>query len=239
MRSRVTLACLLAGSIPLAAQPANELLRRVAEHYQSITEYRLEAKGLTQSDLPGRTTAAIETRFTLAASGADRIYFEARHNFRSLIVADGHNVWTWDSGSHRQRKEPLNPGPDGIPKRLADSVSFLFGRFRLLGSPNLRTKVLGEEDLVIEGQKVRCTIVAVTPPPPDAGRWSDRLWIDPQTLLVRKSIFYEVTSLTPEPTSQVRTLVGTLLSAGQPLPPSLFVFTPPGAKRRRSDTIPP
>lgn len=239
MDSRVSLAYLLAGSIPLAAQPANELLRRVAEHYQSITEYRLEAKGLTQSEMPGRITPAIETRFTLAASGAGRIYFEALHGARIVIVADGHNVWTWDSESRRQRKEPLNPGPDGIPKRLADSVSFLFGRFRLLGSPNLRTQVLQEEDLLIEGQKVRCTIVAVTPPPPDAGRWSDRIWIDPQTLLVRKSIFYEVTSLTPEPTSRVRTLVWTLLSAGQPLPPSLFVFAPPGAKLRRSVTIPP
>jgi outer membrane lipoprotein-sorting protein len=239
MHSRVPLACLLAGWIPLAAQPANELLRRVAEHYQSINEFRLEAKGLTQSEWPGRTSPAIETRFTLAASGADRIYFEARHNFRSLLVADGHNVWTWNSESRRQRKEPLDPGPDGIPKRLADSVSFLFGRFRLLGSPHLRTQVLGEEDLLIEGQKVRCTIVAVTPPPPDTGRWSDRLWIDPQTLLVRKSIFYEVTSLTPEPTSQVRTLLWTAPSTGQPLPPSLFVFTPPGMKVRRSKTTPP
>jgi len=239
MDSRVSLACLLACCAPLAAQPANELLRRVAEHYQSITEYRLEAKGLTQSELPGRISPAIETRFILASSGAGRIYFEARHNLQVLLVADGHNVWTWDSESRRQRKEPLNPGPDGIPKRLADSVSFLFGRFRLLGSPNLRTQVLGEEDLLIEGQKVRCTIVAVAPPPPDAGRWSDRLWIDPQSLLVRKSIFYEVTSLTPEPTSQVRTLVWTVLSTGQPLPPSLFVFTPPGTKRRRSVTIPP
>jgi outer membrane lipoprotein-sorting protein len=97
----------------------------------------------------------------------------------------------------------------------------------MLGSIEAEFRLLKLEDVKTAGKRIRCAVISVTPNDKTLG-WKQRLWIDPETAFVWKSVMQlppgrdEISELM----ATEETVIWDEVQIG-PISDEAFAFTPP------------
>ena len=205
-----------------------ELLHRVAEAYKgAATAYAAVARqfSATGGPLIGGSTSPVKRQFQMS-NGLYRL--ENNIGDWWMFIRGERESWMYRS----DRREYLQgPNPSEVAANVARVVhqahEDLGKKFALLASLNADMRITGEQQLKIAGRRTRCTVVSIKP---TGQQWTERLWIDPATALVWKSVLD-----TPESArrlSRTQTTEWEQIEVGGTFPPDTFVFTPPKNARR-------
>lgn len=111
----------------------------------------------------------------------------------------------------------------------------MWGRFANLSKLEAEFRQTGTENVRGEGRKIRCAVVEVIPCDPTA-TWRERLWIEPETGLIRRSNM----TWPPRPgfLGSVQTIQFEEIRTGPP-PADFAEFVPPRGGRRNKTLVRP
>ncbi len=161
----------------LALLSQNVTPQEIAARYALLTDYRVEVRTTVKSAAEGFETAKF--RYALAAREPrqSRIWQESRtaDRFELLLGTDGVDVWGYAPLRKRFVSKPIAQGREELAEIRSIQERFI-GRFRLLDRMDVRVSTKRAGSLFLE-------------PASDPQDWTEELWIDPGTKLIRKSVF--------------------------------------------------
>jgi thiol-disulfide isomerase/thioredoxin len=242
---RPALAALLFPTLLSAQSDPVQFLRQVADTHKALATYRLE--WTVESSL---TSELFQTRqkqfFTLAQDSPEKVHFETRsHSGWYVVVSDAKTLWRAVpySGefSKTELSTPLSEVKTGGREAVVaiNQLRLAQTHFSNLAARVAQAQILREESIQVDSQPVPCIVIrAHYVRPPGAPKIAESyrvFWIDKQRLIVLQEETYTrgfLTPATPSYESESRSLLRvTSASINQPLPDSLFTFTPPDSFR--------
>lgn len=205
-----------------------ELLDRVAEAYKgAATAYEAVARqfATTGGPLIGGTITPVKRQLQ-TSNGFYRL--ENDIGDRWIFVRGERESWIYRS-DRREYRQGANASDVAVHvERFVYQAHHDLGKkFALLRSLTGDVQVTGEQQIKVAGRKTRCTVLSIKP---TAEQWTEKLWIDPATALVWKSVLD-----TPESArrlSRTQTTEWQQIAVGATFPSDTFVFTPPKNARR-------
>jgi outer membrane lipoprotein-sorting protein/peroxiredoxin len=216
---------------------AMELLKKVAEAYRNIKSYQLEGVEVGESRSTGlyyRTESAFVWAFE--KPGKFRLETKSPAGNRSTAVSNGESIWNYSPNLEQYTKKSVQPLPkagdtDTGVRRIPNPLEKIGGT--KITDLARGARIMPEEIISIDGKSINCYVVEVIYRAP---RNSDinasvivTYWIDKTRLIViRKVSKQKFISLPPdERTETIGLITFSLVKVDEPLPASLFAFTPP------------
>jgi thiol-disulfide isomerase/thioredoxin len=224
-----------------AGDDALALLHQVSDAYKSLKTYHIEQEA--ESLLSTELHHSWQKNFTtLAVGDHDRVRFELKEDTNwHIVVSDGKTVWRatpyireW---SRTELAGPLadlkNGGSEGdmAINRLKVAMRF----YPRLTDEVTNAEIIGHENVEVGGMAFVCTVVRADNQPPRGAvgirSWTRTYWIDDASHVILKDESITRGHLMPsapfnEGESRWLTRV-TFLSLNEPLPDTLFNYTPP------------
>ena len=171
-----------------SAQSAQEVLAHVSEVYSHAKALRIVAKREEILTREARSTMAATVEYEIALRGA-REYFARSKSAgqESLAVSDGAHTWKalpakkqWMQVAAAAVESDESETPDPRSQDLHSSLTrLLAGRYIAIAKMAEDPQITGEEDVKIEGKKIRCYVLRAR------ARGVDyQLWIDQQRFVV-------------------------------------------------------
>jgi outer membrane lipoprotein-sorting protein len=213
------------------APPAREILEKVRDAYSGVQRFRLvmEIENTEAGGAPKKARASIAAQYPdkLRMEGSLSQLVGMRMLDDLLVVCDGADMWLYDArrNQYLRRKGGLPKDDDisgdelksmGIQPGLAPVMQFgeiLLSNFRSLARHADEATLLRTEDLMVNGQPVRCHVVEVK------GNRPGTNWIDARRFLVWRQN-------SAGGRGRTSTLF-TTISLNEPLPAYTFQFTLP------------
>lgn len=211
-----------------------ELVRRIGRTYEE-SEGACELAARCTVTRTSEVDIAPETEYRLYVSrGRYRLEVRGVRDFLYIVNSDVHWTYHPDQAEYIEVKSP-DKYAGGIRKTTTSWYDRLAGRFGMLPKLNADFSFMRWEDLKLKHGKVRCVVLAVRPVPAGSEAWQERLWVEPESALVRKSVMeWGPAKQDPDLTPSVGTCIWDQIIIGEPISPDLFVFRPPrGVKRVR------
>jgi thiol-disulfide isomerase/thioredoxin len=217
-------------------QYVSELTGEVTLDGKPVTEVLSLGRRIPVSSSVGKQTVAVQN------PGKARVELEL--GVGNLMVSDGEATWTYRPSTKLYTKITAAQGPDGVAANLA--VLDVMGFFEDAKS----AKTARSETIGIDGQSYDCWVITSNVKIPAqaamGGTLSDgkmTTWIDKKLLLaVQEEIAYSVKvapaagAVPVEYQSKVKQVMR-FLKVDQPIPATLFAFTPPAdAKEQPAQT---
>jgi len=211
MKNRFLWLALIAPGLALAAGPsAQEILSRTAATYKNLKscQFRVTVQVIRDANVS-------ELRFTESAAGPGKYRVQYDDPRGALIVGDGQAGWVFNPVAGEYSKAPLGAGP--------------INNFGQIDQHVTNASIAREELFAVDGKPTPIYVVRVT-----RDRWPEgglglpgaqyaMYRIDQKTFKVYKVITYA------PGTTQI--LLYSIVKWDEPLPESLFAFTPPASAR--------
>jgi len=226
-------ACLVCTALLAAAQAGIEprqLILRTAEVYQRAANGSIFAAQIHEFGQSAEFKSTRERSRRVIRSG-DRMRLEHRAGRRpngSLWnLAQGRAILYIQEHRHYFETEADSTSGKRVRRQIEHWYRILGGRFAMLGLIEAEFRLLKLEDVKTAGKRIRCAVLSVVPNDRSLG-WTQRLWIDPETALVWKSVMQlppgrdEISALI----ATEETLIWDEIHIG-PVPDEAFAFTPP------------
>jgi len=169
------------------AQSAQDVLNHVSEVYSHAKAIHVLAKREEVWSKDGRS-ALSNTDLEIRLRGSRNYFVRMKANGdESIAVSDGEHIWKavpskkqWTQVAAAALEERGEEGPDPRTRDLYSSLTLnLAGRYVALAKLAENPQITGEEDLKVQGQKVRCYVIRAR----TAGM-EHELWIDQQRFVV-------------------------------------------------------
>ena len=228
---------MLAGYVASHAQSADDapqLLATLSRTYAGQKAYHFEIAVLSrQRPMSGHgyewTSEWVEVT-AASASGKKRVECSS-NNLSVMLIDDGKTEWVFVPRARQFSRKGIDglPGPaDRMIRNVGQCVAEFAGLLDILSQP----RMLPEETLEFNGEKVSCRVVQGQRDTNQPDPTIVTLWIDKRSHLVRK-VNYK--SHRPEANGSIWdsniTHTYRVARAGEPADPKFFEFTPPsGAK---------
>ena len=165
------------------------LLKRTAEAYRETLDYELVVETNVVSE-PG-SDGPTKYRYRLAASPPHNFFTDEKVlspiSYRVQLGTDGNTVWAYSPSAGKY----IQDGGDDLLAELSEQHRRLFRRFENLDRIALSVKIEKADEVLREDGRVHCVRLLIQPRTGDM--WDERLWIEKDRHLVRKSIFRERT----------------------------------------------
>ncbi len=219
------------------------LLERAARQYSDLKSYRITRQEFSASEHPPNPSPS---KMTAVEAPGGRYRFEGDSGWgKAVQVCDGHWVWyyrpTENAYTHRQAtgKKPELPealAPDEIDIKGAaglHDMTWLAGVFK-------SAKMLPDARLTFRGKSVECYVVQVSNDDrkiPLPYPFTDRMWIEKESLKIRKIAEYYTATLN-QPGLPPVTFPATRISVypevilNESIADTEFQFTPPASARQ-------
>jgi len=239
MRARLGAVVLIFSPFVCAQSPpdALELLNESRNALRAFQSYIVNQQVVveTKNRLQGR----LEMPVKLAASNPGKVRIESSGQLGStLMVSDGRNTWVYLGRVNQYTKTAAASSPDAL---LASLNTGIGQRLELAENkdPYASAKISGEEAVQVEGKPVDCYVVEAAlnkitiPGGMTLTDGQQKVWIDKKTKLAVKMATDSVMSGGPlaAPIETSQRVEITSFQVNQPVPDSLFVFTPPAGAR--------
>jgi outer membrane lipoprotein-sorting protein len=145
-------------------------------------------------------------------------------------VRDGETVWSYNAVLREYLEEPgdiagVKRGSSYGVGIFARANAYLVTRFAHLANFSATARLAGRHALrdgFFQGETI---LVELKPPRDVPAQWIERIWIDPRTNLIVKSVF-------TNPGSDSNTFHYTFRLVNEPIPDEFFAFRPPKNARR-------
>ena len=237
MLGRAAVLLLVAVAGHSATPDAKALLNQSRDALNSYKSYVVE-QHLTV-DAKGTMTTHIDMPVKLAASKPGKLRIESNGQLgATLIVSDGENTWMYLSAFKQYTKTPAASSPEALLKSITPGIGQMMEQFKTK-DPYRSAKIIAEEPVQVAGKRIECYVVEATMDTinlPGSMKLSgsvQKLWIDKTTKLTVKmtsSATVEGGPM-PGPIEVTQSIEMTSFQLNQPVPDSVFTFTPPeGAK---------
>ena len=235
-----SLAVLLAlpGAVRADTPPDGKtLLQESGDALRSAQSYILEQAVVVE--ISGGLRSRLEMPVKLAAANPDKLRIESNGPVGStLIVSDGENTWMYLGPLKQYTKTPAASSPDALMKSINPGISEMVAEYRSK-DPYLSVKVTGEESLEMDGRHFDCFVVEAALDNikmPGAMMLTGgvmKMWIDKKTkLTLRQTASATMQGGSLRAPAEMNQTVNMLsMKLNEPVPDSMFQFTPPeGAK---------
>ena len=231
----VLLVCFVAAA--QEAPDARALLKETGVVLLHHTSYQVDQRVVV--DMGGPVPTRIEMLVKMSVANPGRLRIESTGKLGdSLIVSDGENTWMYVGLLKQYTKTAAASTPESLVKSLVPGMSSALDQLKAK-DPYLSAKIVGEEPVEVDGQKIDCYVVEgkldkiSLPGSIDMTGAIQKVWIDKSSKLSLKQTItatMEGGPLTaPAQMNQAVTVTSVKLDA--PVPDSSFTFTPPeGAK---------
>jgi len=189
VRAVYSLLLLVALAAGADAQSAQDVLNHVAEVYSHAKALHIVAKREQVWSREGRSAVGATVEYEIALRGAQNYLARSKTSGQeSLAVSDGEHTWKalpskkqWMqvSAAAVEASADSEP-PDPRSQDLHSSLTrILAGRYIALAKAAENPTITGEEDVKVEGKKIRCYVIRAR-----AGAMEHQLWIDQQRFVV-------------------------------------------------------
>jgi len=190
-------------------------------------------------EMTGGLQSKVQMPVKLAASNPGRLRIESNGPVGStLIVSNAENTWMYLGPLKQYTKTPAASSPEALMRSLNPGIADMLKDFQTK-DPYLSVQVTGEATVEMGGQRLECYVVESKLDKinlPGSMTLVDgvmKMWIDKKTKLTLKQTATAVmqggTLKAPAQMDQTITLLSVKLN--EPVPDSMFQFTPPeGAK---------
>lgn len=229
------LACGLASA--QTAPDARAMLKETADVLVHCKSYVIDQR--TVVDMKGGTQSRIEMSVRMAASNPGKMRIESSGQLGNMmIVSDGEHTWMYLGQLNQYTKTAAASSPEALVKSLVPGMGDMIDKLKAK-DPYLSAKITGEEAVEVDGQKIDCYVVEANldkiamPGSMNMKDGVQKLWIDKASRLTLKQTLTAAIDggplSAPMQMNQAVTVVSEKLN--EPVPDSLFTFTPPeGAK---------
>jgi len=232
------LALLVAVAIPALSQTAGDIVKQVADKYQSLKSYRLEAQVVTE---PSPMTAL---SVVARPPALRRMEMTGNSRLAGLLVYDGHTVWDYRSGPNQfaRADEATYRSPIAVLNRVPMQVNDPVDRYKTFQEAAASAKLLREETIEAAGAQRPCWVVEISPESPGGDGTMERntntYWIEKSTYLVLKESHTAnfqalrggdgtTTPAEMRRISQTTTVTYTAARVNEPIADDSFHFEPP------------
>ena len=213
------------------------LLAESGDALRSAQSYILEQSIVVE--ISGGMQSRLELPVKLAASNPGKLRIESNGPVgNTLIVSDGENTWMYLGPLKQYTKTPAASSPDALMKSINPAISDIVAQYKTK-DPYLSVKVTGEEALEMAGNKFECFVVEAKLDKinmPGAMMLTDgvmKTWIDKKTKLALRqtaSATMQGESLRA-PAAMNQTVNMLSVKLNEPVPETMFQFTPPEGAR--------
>jgi len=239
MQVRRTLLAFILGVAAYGQSPpdAKGLLKESREALQAFQSYIVDQQLVIETKQ--RLEGHVEMPVKLAVSKPGKVRIESSGPLGStLIVSDGRSTWMYVGRVNQYTKKPAASSPEALLETLNAGVG---QQLNLPESrdPYVSAKMNPDETVQMDGQPIECYVVEAAlskitiPGGLTLTDGKQTAWIDKKTKLALKMTTDSVMSGGPlaAPIETIQRVEITSFQVNQPVPDSLFVFTPPaGAK---------
>lgn len=219
------------------APDAKALLKETQDVLLKHKSYQLDQHAVI--DLGGSVPTRLDMSVKMAVSSPGKLRIESSGKIgSSLIVSNGEYTWMYLGTLKQYTKTAAASTPENLVKSLVPGMNGVMDQLKAK-DPYLSAKIVGEEQLELDGQKIDCVVVEARldtismPGSIEMKNGVQKVWIDKASKLALKQTVtasMEGGPLSaPAAMNQAVTVVSRKLDA--PVPDSVFVFEPPeGAK---------
>jgi outer membrane lipoprotein-sorting protein len=208
------------------AQPGvTEILQKVSRSYKAASSYELVAD-VAQPNASGQKGETGHILFAFRSPNRYRLELSEMGGARStrmVVVHDGSFLWIYSPETNEYDAAPAGRGTNGAAgdQGLAPAEDpFLMWRYRGAADFAEGAKFLREETIEIDGAKVDCYVLTVSPER-NGSRLTYTWWVEKKHSHVVRDDDAESSS------------VYTTIKLEEPLPDDLFRFEPPPGARQR------
>ena len=235
-----------AASLRKQVQDAAKKRQSIQYVVELTGEVTLDGKPVTEVNSLGRRipVASAVGKQTVAVQNPGKARVELDLGVGSLMVSDGEATWTYRPSTKLYTKISAAQGPDGVAANLA--VLDVMGFFEDAKS----AKTVRSETITVDGQSYDCWVITSNVKIPAQAAMGGTLsdgkmtsWIDKKLLLaVQEEIAYSVkvppsAGVAPvEYQSRLKQVMRSL-KIDQPIPATLFAFTPPADAKEQPPQI--
>ncbi len=234
----IALLLILPGTVPADTLPDGKaLLQESGDALHSARSYVLEQAVVVE--ISGGLRSRLEMPVKLAASNPDKLRIESNGPVgNTLIVSDGENTWMYLGPLKQYTRTAAASSPDALMKSINPGISEMLAQNKSK-DPYLSVKVTGEEALEMDGRHYDCFVVEATLDRIDMpGEMSltdgvMKMWIEKKTKLTLR----QTASATMQggalraPAVMNQTVNMLSMKLNEPVPDSMFQFTPPQGAR--------
>ncbi len=239
----------LAAVIPLSGQKFNAEAMRVAkaieEKYSAAQEYTFEATlqlARKRAEEVPDVVSEVKLKVAVGSEGKYLLWADGANNAEFLIVSDGRTTWEYVPAQKRYAKFEgggagiaANPDEafmagvrDGDNDVILPSALIVPILARLTRNVAL-IDMMKVANVELDGDERELPVLSVLSPKNEqAGQSLTEVVVDPKTLDIARVEWTKSTSSGDDQRFTVLRADFKRLSIGQPIPPSYFVFSPPG-----------
>jgi outer membrane lipoprotein-sorting protein/peroxiredoxin len=227
----VPLVCFLASAQD--SPDARALLKETGDVLLKHKSYQVDQRAIV--DMGGTLPARLEMVVKIIVSNPGKLRIESSSKVGdSLIVSDGEHTWMYLGTLKQYTKTAAASTPESLVKSMVPGMSGVMDQIKAK-DPYLSAKIIGEEPVEVDGQKIDCYVVEARldtislPGSVDMKGGVQKVWIDKVSKLSLKQTItatMEGGPLTaPAQMNQAVTIISQKLDT--PVPDSSFTFTPP------------
>jgi thiol-disulfide isomerase/thioredoxin len=227
----VPLVCFLASAQD--SPDARVLLKETGDVLLKHKSYQVDQRAIV--DMGGTLPARLEMVVKITVSNPGKLRIESSSKVGdSLIVSDGEHTWMYLGTLKQYTKTAAASTPESLVKSMVPGMSGVMDQIKAK-DPYLSAKIIGEEPVEVDGQKIDCYVVEARldtislPGSVDMKGGVQKVWIDKVSKLSLKQTItatMEGGPLTaPAQMNQAVTIISQKLDT--PVPDSSFTFTPP------------
>jgi outer membrane lipoprotein-sorting protein/peroxiredoxin len=228
---------ILPGVFAQTPPDARGLLKESGDALRESRSYIIEQSIVVE--LSGGLESRLQLPVKLAVSNPGKLRIESNGPVgNTLIVSDGENTWMYLGPLNQYTKTPAASSPEALMKSLNPGISDMIGKMQSK-DPYLEVKLAGEEIIESGGVRHECFVIEAKldkidmPGDMKLVNGVMKAWVDKKTKLTWKqnatAVMQGGALRRPAEMNQTINLVSVKLN--EPVPDSLFKFTPPeGAK---------
>lgn len=215
---------------------AKTLLTQSRDALHAFQSYMIEQQVVVE--MKSAASTRVEMPVKLAVSNPGKVRIESSGQLGDmLIVSDGRNTWTYAGPLKQYTKTAAASSPDALMRSLGGGMGQTIGS--AAKDPYLTAKVTGEEPVEIEGKPIDCYVVEAMldtiemPARLVLSEGTQKLWIDKKSKVAVKLTTTARMSGGPLPgfVEMNQRVTVASLKVNEPVPDSVFVFTPPAGAR--------
>jgi thiol-disulfide isomerase/thioredoxin len=227
----VSLFCCLASA--QETPDARALLKETSEVLLHHKSYQVDQRAVI--DMGGPLPTRLEMLVKIMVSSPGKLRIESTGKLGdSLIVSDGENTWMYLGMLKQYTKTAAASTPESLVKSLVPGMSSVMDQLKAK-DPYLSAKIVGEEQVEVEGQKIDCYVVEARldkislPGSIEMTNGVQKAWVDKVSKLSLKQTMtatMEGGPLNgPAQLNEASTVISQKLDVA--VPDSSFTFTPP------------
>ncbi len=155
---RITVVLLLALRAFAQDQPdARALLKETADVLLHHKSYQVDQRAVIEMGGSVPTRLEMMVKITVSSPGKLRIESSGKMG-ESVIVSDGEYTWMYVGMIKQYTKTAAASTPESLVKSLVPGMSSVIDQMKAK-DPYISAKIVGEETMEVEGQKIDCYVV--------------------------------------------------------------------------------